>query len=295
MGGYFLRQAWRNLYQNPWLNTITLGTVVLSFLLLGIFLVIFLNARGLMAEWGSRIRVTAYLSDAVGTGQVKKMQEKISSFEEVAGVDYRSKDEALKALEGSLGSRQGLLKGLVKNPLPASLEIQLKGAYQNSAGVQSLASKLRGTPGIEELQFGTEWVKRFSAFLALLQALGLGLGGLLILAAAFVVSNTIRLSIFARREEIEIMRCVGATSFFVRAPFYVEGVLQGLLGASLSVALLFGVFRLFLSQVYDPLQRMLGDFTLHFLTAEQVVAMALGGVILGFLGTQASVGRYLRV
>jgi cell division transport system permease protein len=219
----------------------------------------------------------------------------IGRFEEVQEVGYRSKDEALKALEERLQGRQGLLRGLPRNPLPASLEIQLKPGYQNSLGAQRVVEKLRGVPEVEDWQFGSEWVEGFSAFVVLLQNLGLGLGGLLLLATIFVISNTIRLNIFARREEIEIMHSVGATGLFIRTPFYIEGVLQGILGSGLALLMLFVFFQLFLTKVYNPLKELLGNFPLHFLTAEQSAAVALGGLALGLLGTQVSVGRYLRV
>jgi len=295
MGGYFFRQAWQNLSQNPWINAITLGTITVSFLVLGLFMVIFLNAQGLMAEWGSRIRVTAYLTDSVSGERVRRLTEKVRGFEEVQEVQYRSKDEALKILEERLQAQRGLLKGLPRNPLPPSLEIRLKPGYRNSLGVNRVVEKLRGAKEIGDLQFGSEWVERFSAFMVLLQVLGLGLGGLLLLATIFVISNTIRLNIFARREEIEIMRLVGATGMFIRAPFYIEGILQGFLGACLALAILFVFFQLFLTKVYEPLKYLLGNFPLHFLTSKQAVELALGGLTLGLLGTKVSVGRYLRV
>jgi len=295
MGGYFFRQTWQNLKQNPWMNTITLGTITLSLLVLGLFLVIFFNAKGLLEEWRSRIRVTVYLADSLSADQTARFREKIRGFEEVQEVGYRSKDEALKTLEERLQGRKGLLKGLPRNPLPASLEIKLIPDYQNSVGVQRLLEKLRGDPQVEDLQYGAEWVERFSAFLVLLQVLGLGLGGLLLTSTILVISNTIRLNIYARREEIEIMRSVGATGFFIRTPFYIEGVLQGFFGAFLSLLILFIFFHLFVTEVYDPLKSLLGNFPLYFLSLEQAAAMIIGGVVLGFIGTQVSVGRYLRV
>lgn len=295
MGGYFFRQAWQNLSQNPWINVITLGTITISFLILGLFMVIFLNAQGLMAEWGSRIRVTAYLTDSMSGERVRRLTEKVRGLEEVQEVQYRSKDEALKILEERLQGQRGMLKGLPRNPLPASLEIRLKPEYRNSLGVNRLVERLRGAKEIADLQFGSEWVERFSAFMVLLQVLGLGLGALLLLATIFVISNTIRLNIFARREEIEIMRLVGATGMFIRAPFYIEGILQGFLGAGLALAILFVFFQLFLAKIYEPLKYLLGNFPLDFLTSKQAVELALGGLTLGLLGTQVSVGRYLRV
>jgi len=295
MNGNFFRQAWQNLSQNPWINVITLGTITISFLILGLFMVIFLNAQGLMAEWGSRIRVTAYLTDSVSGERVRRLTEKVRGFEEVQAVQYRSKDEALKILEERLQGQRGMLKDLPRNPLPASLEIRLKPEYRNSLGVNRVVERLRGAKEIADLQFGSEWVERFSAFMVLLQVLGLGLGALLLLATIFVISNTIRLNIFARREEIEIMRLVGATGMFIRAPFYIEGILQGFLGAGLALAILYFFFQLFLAKVYEPLKYLLGNFPLDFLTSKQAVELALGGLTLGLLGTQVSVGRYLRV
>jgi cell division transport system permease protein len=273
----------------------TLGTITLSFLILGLFLVLFLNTKGLLEEWGGRIRVTAYLGGSLGQEQLTRLREKVRGFEEVREVTVRSKEEALKVLEEKMPERKELLRGLPRNPLPASLEIRLRGEYQSSEGVQSLVRKLRGIPEIEDLQYGSDWLERFSAFMALLKGLGLGLGALLLLSTIIVISNTIRLNIFARREEIEIMRSVGATGLFIRAPFYLEGLLQGLLGAVLALAILFALFQLFLNRVYEPLRSLLGNYPAQFLTLEQMVAVALGGLVLGLFGTQASVGRYLRL
>ncbi len=294
MQGYFFRQTWQNLNQSPWINAVTLGTIAVSFLILGLFLIVFLNAKILMEEWASRIRITAYLIDSVNQEGVARLENKVRSFAEVREVNFRSKDAALKSLETRLQGRQGLLEGLPRNPLPASLEIQLRPQFQNSAGVRLLSAKLRAIPEIEDLQSGSEWVDRFSAFMTLWKVLGLGLGGLLSLATIFVISNTIRLNIFARREEIEIMRFVGATGLFIRGPFYIEGILQGFLGVCFALAVLFGLFQLFIIKVYEPLKSLL-NFPLHFLTPELLTGMILGGVALGFLGTQVSVGRYLRV
>ena len=295
MKGYYFRQARQNLIQNPWLNAITLGTITLSFLILGLFLVLFLNTKGLLEDWGGRIRVTAYLGGSPGQEQMTRLREKVRGFEEVMEVKVRSKEEALKLLEEKIPERKELLRGLPRNPLPASLEIRLKGEYQSSEGAQSLARKLRGIPEIEEIQYGSDWLERFSAFMALLKGLGLGLGALLLLSTIVVISNTIRLSIFARREEIEIMRSVGATGLFIRAPFYLEGLLHGFLGAALALAVLFALFQLFLSKVYEPLRSLLGNYPVQFLSLEQMAAVALGGVVLGLFGTQVSVGRYLRL
>jgi len=293
--GFFFRQARQNIFQNLGINALTLGTITFAFLILGLFGTLAHNARALMEEWGGRIRITAYLVDNVTPEGADRLREKISGLEEVQAVRFRSKDEALKTLEGKLTNRTGLLKGLPRNPLPASLEIQLKPPFRDKPGVDGLAAKLKGITEIADLQYGTEWIERFSAFFLLLQVLGIGGSALLLLATFLIVANTIRLNIFSRREEIEIMRAVGATSLFIRAPFYLEGIFQGLAGAGLAWGLLFVLFQAFLTQVYDPLKPLFGNFPLQFLPLEYGVGFILGGVLLGVLGTCVSVGRYAKV
>ena len=293
--GFFFRQARQNLVQNLGINALTLGTITFAFLIFGIFGIVAHNARALMEEWGDRIRITAYLAESVTADGARRLRDQIGGLEEVQAVSFRSKEEALKALEGKLPARTGLLKGLPRNPLPASLEIQLKPPFRDKAGIDRLAAKLKGVSEIADLQYGAEWIERFSAFLALLQVLGAGGSVLLLLTAFLIVAHTMRLNIFSRREEIEIMRAVGANSLFIRAPFYLEGIFQGLAGAGLAWGLLFVLFQLFLIRVYDPLKILLGNFSLQFLPWEYSAGFILGGILLGILGTQVSVGRYAKV
>lgn len=293
--GYFWKQAWQNLNQNRWMNAVTLATITLSFIVAGIFLIIFLNTQELLRDWQSRMRITAYLSDSLSTNEIKKLKDDLLGLAEVAEVTYRSKEEALKSLAEKFKDKQNLLQGLPRNPLPASFEIRLKPAYQHSAGVHHLVGRLRTFPQITDLQYGGEWIEKLSAFLILFQVLSWSLGGLLAIITIFTISNTMRLKIFARREEIAIMRSVGATGLFIRAPFYIEGLFQGLLGASLAMLILFLIFRVFLKTIYEPLQSLLGNFPLFFLNQEQIGALVLSGLILGLLGTQVSVGRFLRI
>lgn len=293
--GYLWKQTWQNLNQNRWMNAVTLATITLSFIVVGIFLIIFLNTQELLRDWQSRMRITAYLSDSLNTNEIKKLKDDLLGLTEVAEVTYRSKEEALKSLAEKLKDKQNLLLGLPRNPLPASFEIRLKPAYQQSAGVHNLVGRLRKFTQITDLQYGGEWIEKLSAFLILFQVLSWSLGGLLAITTIFTISNTMRLKIFAQREEIAIMRSVGATGLFIRAPFYLEGLFQGLLGASLAMLILFLIFRTFLKTIYEPLQSLLGNFSLFFLNGEQIGVIVVAGLILGFLGTQVSVGRFLRV
>ncbi len=293
--GYFWKQAWQNLNQNRWLNAVALITITLSFIVVGIFLIIFLNTQQLLQDWQGRMRITTYLSDFLSPKEIQKLKEDLLQLTEVEEVTFRSKEEALRSLVERLKDKQNLLQGLPRNPLPASFEIRLKPPYRHAAGVHHLVKRLRSFAQITGLQYGGEWIEKLSAFLILFQVLSWSLGGLLAITTILTISNTMRLKIFARQEEIAIMRSVGATGLFIRAPFYLEGLFQGLLGASLAILILFLIFHAFLKTIYEPLQSLLGNFPIFFLNGEQIGSLVLAGLILGFLGTQVSVGRFIRL
>ena len=181
------------------------------------------------------------------------------------------------------------------SPLPPSLKISLEQEYRSSTGANEVYETLRSMKGVESVIYRKALLEFIDQKTATLHNITLGLGLLISLSAIFLVTNTIRLAIYAKRRLLRTMELVGATSGFIRLPFLLEGVLQGFLGAVLGLGMLYAFFLLFLARVYEPLKGLLGNFPVQFLSCEQMVAMGLGGVVLGLFGTQVSVGRYLRL
>ena len=184
------------------------------------------------------------------------------------------------------------MEGLRENPLPASFELTLKPQFGRSGNIEDLAARLERLPGVAQVQYGRKWVAKLRVFVDVIKLVGVSVGGFLLMATIFVISNTIKLTFYSRQDELEIMRLVGATDFFIKAPFLIEGLLHGLGGALLAVGGLTALMFFLLTHLDVPLRiAMLPGSQ----TPVSLVAGFLGlGLLLGFLGSTVSVRRFLR-
>jgi len=285
------RRGFQLIRQNAVINVMAVGTVALSFLIFSAFFLIFQNLNGFLEAWEKRIQIIAYLADDLGAKRIEEIRVALVDMPEIESVRFVSKEEAMAIVKKHLGSQGRILDALTPGVLPASFEIRLERHYRNSDQVRRLASRLKDTGGISDIQYGQQWIDRFSVFVDVYRFSTLLLGLLLSVAIAFIVSNAIRLSIYSRREELEIMRLVGATTGFIKVPFYVEGGLQGLMGSSVSLGILFLLYLLFLSELSRKLQFYGLFMDIRFLTPGAVVSIITGGGLLGFLGSFFSLVR----
>jgi len=175
------------------------------------------------------------------------------------------------------------------------LEIALKASHRETRDVEAYVAELKRIAGISEVQYGEEWVRRFNTFLNFMRLLGALLGGFLVIAVLFIISNTIKLTIYARRDELEVMSLVGATRFFIKAPFLIEGIIQGGAGALLATGLLLGLYEGFLHNAGSFLTFNPTTAGLAFLPLEYVGGIILAGVVLGFVGSISSLKRFIHV
>jgi cell division transport system permease protein len=291
--GYFLSRAIGNMRQNMAVNLLTIGTITLALLILSLFLLVYVNLEGVVEDWSSRVQVTAYFDRELTAAEQASMQESIRAIPGTDRIEYVTKSQALSRFRARLKGQEALLEGVSAEVLPASFEIRLKRGNRDSDAVQIYAIRLKRVPGIVEVQYGEEWVKRFNTFMNFLRVVGALLGGFLVLAVVFIVSNTIKLTIYARRDELELMGLVGATRFFIKAPFIIEGVLQGAIGALFSLLTLAGLYLVFLYHAGNFLSFNPADAGLAFLPVGYLVWLFLGGVMLGFFGSVTSLKRFI--
>ncbi len=282
---YFLRTALHGLRGSPMTSVIAVVTIGVTLLLVGAFVLLVSNMERLLDRFGEDILVSAYLEADLSGEARRVLVERVQSAPGVEFVRLVTEEEAMQRFrEGSAG-QASLLEGLDENPLPASLEITLASESRSSEGLATLVAALEGLGGIDELGYGTEWVEGYARAMSLIRAIGTGIGVVLALATLLIVSNTIRLAVYARREEIEILRLVGAGRSFVSVPFLVEGFIQGSLGGVFAVALLYGFFRLLLPGLEGGLELLLGFAKPVFVGAEVVLALIVAGAALGTLGS----------
>lgn len=292
---YFPLRALRNMRQSPFLCTAAIATVAVSLTILAFFAIVVLNVQKLTSHWSKEVQIVAYMDQTPDQGQLKAWMTEIGNLPEVAAVTYVSPAEAHNRFKTRLGQDAGLLDGLATDILPASLEITLKEDQRNRLGIGKVISHLRQDSRFSDLRYGQEWLEKFEAFVALLKMAGAFLGGFLLFAALFIVSNTIRLTLFARRDELEVMALVGGTPLFIKAPFLLEGAFQGALGGCLALAGSYMLYLVFLKEGLSSLLLTTGVNTITFLPSHYGLAVILAGLTLGFLGSLLSLRKLVRI
>jgi cell division transport system permease protein len=292
---YFFRSALTHLGRSPAVAGVTIATVAVVFLLLGVFALLGHNMSLLAQRLGKDLHLSVFLMDDCPESQREVIGERLQAAEHVSHVEFVSRKDALERFRKRLGPDASILDGLGENPMPASFEVTFHGSGQNPRSIGTVAQKVVNIEGVEEVQYGQAWLDKFFSFAHNVRFLGLIIGALILLAAMVIVSNTIRLSVYARRDEIQILKLVGATDGFIKVPFYIEGVLLGLTGAGFGTAMTWLVFAFVLPDVAFPASLSQSRIGLQFLPHIGITLMVLGGAFLGVFGTFASLWRHMRV
>ncbi len=292
---YLFRRVFRNIRQSPVLCSAAVGTVAVALTILAFFSLIVINIQSLAAHWSEEIQIVAYLEREPSPARLKQWRDGIEAMPEVAAVRYVNQQEALRRFKSRLGSDSDLLEGFGAEILPASLEISLREQYRNRESAETVVGRLRQNPELAEFNYGQDWLERFEAFLELLRFGAVVLGFFLLFAALFIVANTIKLTLYARRDELEIMALVGATPWFIKVPFLLEGALQGALGAFLALGGSLALFQFFLRQGLVALLSVTGGDQIVFLDWQQQLLLIGTGILLGLVGSVLSLRKFVRI
>ena len=285
---FFFKKALKDISENRVLNGVAITTMALTVLIVSTFALFFVNAEDLISKGKQGLRVMVYLAPAASVPDIEK---KLKAFPGVAAVTFIGKTEALAAFRRQLAGQASLLDGLKENPLPDAFEIRLS-PDQSQDGIAALAKKFHGIGGVAEVEYGRQWMDRVSSILNLFRFVSYAMGGLFLLAAVFIVANTIRLVLYSRREEVEVMRLVGATNGFIQAPFYMEGILQGAAGALIGLFLLYAGFLWINAHIS---QGVLGSgFSLHFFSPGTCGMILLTSMLIGWIGCYLSLRQFLK-
>jgi len=292
---YFIMRALRNMRQWPLLCSASILTMAVALATVATFFLVVVNIEQLAQHWTKEIQIIAYLQKPPTSKNITPLTQKLQQIPEVETVKYVSPGEAMKRFKEHLGEDASLLEGVEQDLLPASFELGLKPEYRNQQGMKSAIEKLENIIDVDDLRYGQKWLERFNNFAGMLRYAGIILGGFLLFAALFIVSNTIKLTLYARRDELEIMALVGATMRFIKIPFLLEGAIQGLLGGLISLVFLALSFFLVISRTLESFWLTPTTFKLVFLTPPQQIFLVFAGVLLGVLGSLSSLRRFVRI
>jgi len=287
-----LRRALQDMRSNRMLSLVTISTFALSILIVSSAMLFFANMGDIMDGWRQGIRVMAYLQEGLNAADRSTLKVRMESLYGVQQADFVPKDRALERLRTQMDRQTSILDNLDSNPLPDAYEIQMIAASQSWDKVEQLAIALEKLEGVSEVEYGQRWIKRIINIFNLFQLTGTVMGGLFFMAAIFIVGNTVRLVLYSRREEVEIMRLVGATERFILAPFYFQSLIQAALGGIIGLAALFMMYMLIQSRISADMATVL--FQPRFLSPLTLLGIVGCGMLVGWLGCHLSVKQYVK-
>jgi cell division transport system permease protein len=293
--GYLVRRTFGVMKENGPTHVLSIGTIAIAFFLFASFLLLPLNFTSFVEAWGKKVQIILYLKDGVGKERILQLTGDLQREEGIREAKYISQRQAMESFQHDLAGYGGVLEGVRENIFPASFEITLDEHFRTPERIRALAARLENIKEVDEVQYGGMWLERFSLFLYTLKWGTWILGGILVVIIVSVTANTVRLTLYNKKGEIEILKLIGATDTFVRLPFYLEGGLQGLLGAGGAVLVLFVLFHFFSLKVSPYVNLYFGQLRLHFLPPNLIAWIVGIGVISGLLGGLFSLRKPARI
>jgi len=287
---YFVAEAFRGLRANSLVNLLAVSTISMAMMIVGFFLIVFLNLQTAVDALGDRFEMSVYLKDGLTGHEKDFLLHRIQLEPGVKKVTALSRAEALLLFKKELKGQEALIQGLGENPLPDSFEVVLDSRSVDTERLEALARKFSGYRGVEDVSYGKEGAKLLSGFYKVVTYGGMALAVLLGVTVVFIISNSVRLALYSRGQEIELMQWIGATRGFIQGPFLIEGMMLSMLGSALAVGVLAVVYYTLPQEVVLFLSRPNG---LDFLPLSVVAYMIIGGGLLGLAGGLVSVGRFL--
>lgn len=291
---FFIKQGSRSLSKNKTMSAASISSVIAALLVIAIFFIIVLNVDYAASKLESQIEMMVYLQNDLSETIITSMASELMTIDGIKEVQFISKDQALKDLNQKWGDNAYMLEGLEgDNPLPDSFKVTLTDPYKASSVAMSISS----ISNIERVVYGKEELEKLLKVTYILRIASLAIIAVLVFISIFIISNTIKLTVYARRREIGIMKYVGATDWFVRGPFIVEGVLLGLLGSFITTVLV-GIAYYYSSGFMK--NQMIGLLTLNLMPFKEVMSsltllLTAVGLIIGIIGSFLSVRKFLRV
>lgn len=292
MIGIHLKRALRDIRNHRTLNVVTICTIALSILVISAAMLFFLNTGDILDAWREGLRVMVYLRDGLNDDQRQALANQIKTQPGVDSVVFIDKDTALANLRQQMQHQASIIDGLAQNPLPDAFEVRMNTASRDWTKVEALVQSLETLEAVTDVEYGQRWVERLITIFHLFRFTGYTMGGLFFLASIFIVGNTVRLILYARREEVEIMRLVGATDGFILMPFYFQSLIQGALGGILGLLVLVLIYSGIQAKMAEV--AIAGIFQLRFLPSATMGVIVVGSMLVGWLGCHLSLRQFLK-
>ncbi len=288
---YLVREAWANMRTNRTTTIVAILTTAFTLACVGIFLLLYVNLRNAAGWLQEDVKIMVYVGDRLSREGMQELERTLKSDRMVAGVLFVSKEQALGEFRAQFPADSHLLEGLGENPLPASFVVTLAPNFRSPDAMKGWVERVQTMEGVAKVDYNQEWISVLAELIGYSELVAIGVGVLLSAAAVTIIGNTIRLALFARREEIEILRAIGATRTFIRIPYFLEGAVLGACGSALSLGILRLGFELFLQQIQSAGRFSGMENLISFFPLSVCLALVAAGMGLGFAGSVVSLLR----
>lgn len=287
--GYSFAEAIVSLRRSGRSALVSIGTIAIAFATLGGFLFISVNVQHVLDQWLQAAEMSVYLKEDVTDAQRADVEQFLKAQPAVAAVEYVSRERALERFQTDFPELRDVAAGIGENPFPSAIEVRLKSDTAADSAADALARDVSGRTGVSDVRYDRRWLQRLLGIVTSARYAGGLVAGILMLGAAFTVAAVVRLSLYARRDELEIMQLVGAPFSYIRGPAIVEGLLLGGIGAALALVVISILYSSLVRWLGSDLAGLVGLGQVHFLGAFEIALMLLGGVGVGAAaGTVAS-------
>jgi cell division transport system permease protein len=281
---YAFDEAISSLWRGRQVGFIATGTIAVALFVLGGFLILTANLERLSGEWSKAAELSVFLKDEITPPERQAIEQAVAPGALVVSQEYVSKPDALARFKQTFNTIAGAVDDPGDNPLPASIEVRLTPAAAAGDGVDPLVARLRQLPGVADVQYDRQWLNRMVSAIGVVRGAGLILATVLAIAAALTTANVVRLGLYTRRDELDIMQLVGAPVAYVKGPFVAEGLVQGGLGAVLALAALGLAFLVMRARYLAPLASAINLPSVRFLPWEVCALLVVGGMAVGCVG-----------
>lgn len=287
---FYFREALLSFRRSTLMTMATILSITTILIIIGVFLLISINSSLFLKNLESQLEIVVYLEDKISEVELNNIKGNLALIDGIKEVKFVSKEEAYQRLSKDLGEQKDILNAIEVNPLPASFEIQIKDPKM----IEQIADQIVKFEKVEEVEYGRETAERLLNFTYLFRRAGILVLALLIFASILIISNIIKITVYARRNEIEIMSLAGATSWFIKWPFIIEGFLQGFISSVLSIIILYNFYFFAINKVHQTIPFL--PLVVDIIDLLPIgMAIVLLGSLVGILGSMFSVGKYLDV
>lgn len=289
--GYFWKETFYSLFRNKFMAVASVLTVTLSMFILGVFLCAVLNINHMATYLENQVEMTVYLKDGLNTDQVMAVGKKLKALPDLKEIKFTNKDQAMAEFKQCLGDQQGILDAINGNPLPSSYST----SFSTPASLKNAVNIVTKYQEVDSVQYGQDIIEQLYKVAQVIRIGGIILIVFLAGAELFIISNTIRLTVFARRREIQIMKYVGATNGFIRWPFIFEGMIIGFLGSGIAAFILWEGYKVVLMEMTQAGLVFIPMIALWPFIGYITIMLLAAGIIIGILGSTISLRKYMKV